>query len=1209
MKKACKLIRSTVKGHVMMGRSRYSICCTMKFFFSGPFDTEVPVTVEVFEQLILGDLLRRHRKDASLSQKALGHLLDYSDTVVSRVENGEHWPLQVYIDSLVSLPELALTDTQTELILQLYRRGKRGVVKKRPFLIDWGEAPDVSVFYGREQELQTLQTWVVQDRCRLLGVLGMGGMGKTWLTTRLAQNIIHDFDIVLWRSLRNAPMFTEIVSECLQILSDQPPGEQINDAFRLISALLKLLQQKRCLLILDNVEAILEPGFHVGHYRAGYEMYGVLWQRMGETDHQSCVILTSREQPNEFVRLASSDGGVRMLSLAGFDVPHGRELLQDRKLHGELSAWTSFIKRYAGNPLALRTISASIEMLYGGNILTFLQEITTMFGEINFLLQQQFERLAPLEKDILLWLAVVREPVSIPELQAHLVQPVSPGELAEALASLARRSLIETGNGRFTLQNVILEFMTSYLIERVCEEITLGKITLFNNHALMKSTAKVYVRTIQKRLFLVPVAMRLVKSLGKEGLVKQLMAIIEQRQRDKPYVPGYAGGNIINLLLYLKQDLTGFDFSNLAIWQAHLRNIELQGINFAQSDLFQCAFMETFGIITTIAFHPQGMLLAAGTESGEIRLWRLTDGKQLPPLKGHYKAVHSITFSPDGGILASSGGDFQIRLWDSKSWQNLKTLQGHTESVWTIKFSPDGKLLASGSRDRTIRLWNLSTYQCIDILSGHKEIIWSIAFSSDGKTLASSSRDQTIRLWDVTTKQHLKTLKGHHDLVLAIAFNPTDDLLVGGSRYHGLYIWDVNSSQLLQTLEGHHSDTILAICMSKDGKLLASSSRDHTIRLWDLKAGKCIKTLHGHANSVEDIALSPDGKMLASGSFDQTVRLWNIQSGQCLKILRGNADIVRSIDEHPNRHLVASGGQALRLWDIDKGICLKTLEGYAHMVYSVAFSPDGTLLASSRDDYVIRLWDMASMQLLTTLTGHSNNISSLAFNPEGSILASGGRDHTIRLWDVKNNQFRNVLRGHADQIKSVAFNSSGRILASGSRDFKIKLWNVETGQCMQTLRGHSRTVRTVSFNPTGHLLASGSGDQTIRLWDAHNGTCEKILKGHLRSVYSIQFSLDGKMLASGSGDRTIRLWDIRSGECMKVLEGHSGLILSIELSHDGKRLISSGIDEMIKVWDIQTGKCIKTLQAKRPYAGMNIAGATGLTDSQRASLIALGAVT
>ncbi len=1167
------------------------------------------MAVDVFGQLILGDLLRRHRKDASLSQKALGKQLGYSDTIVSRVENGEHWPTQAYIDTLVSLPALALTDTQAAHILQLYRQGEnRAAAEKRPLLTDWGEAPDVSVFYGRVQELQTLQTWIVQDRCRLLGVLGMGGMGKTWLATQLVHNIATDFDIVLWRSLRNAPPFSEIVLECLQILSEQQSVAHFDDVYRSISALLKLLQQKRCLLVLDNVEAILEPGFHVGHYRAGYELYGELWQRVGETQHQSCVILTSREQPKQFVGLASTNGAVRVLSLSGFDVTHGQKLLQDRVLHGKTAAWSTFIQRYAGNPLALRTVSAYIEMLYGGDILTYLQEITTMFGEINFLLQQQFERLSQVEKDVMLWLAIVREPISIPELRGHLVQPLSPGEAAEALASLAKRSLIEVGNGRFTLQNVIMEFMTAYLIERICEEITLGNIALFNSHALMKSTAKEFVRTTQKRLILIPIVERLTKSSGKDQLVRQLMSVIAQLQQDKPRAAGYAGGNVFNLLLYLKQDLTGFDFSKLAIRQAHLPNIELQEVNLAHSNLHQCAFTETFGVITAVAFHPNDKLLVAGTENGEIRLWHLPGGKPLPPLKGHTKAVHSVAFSPDGTLLASGGGDNQIQLWDSETRENLGTLKGHTESIWSIAFSPNGKILASCSRDQTVRIWDLTARKCINTFLGHKEIIWSIAFSPNGKLLASSSRDQTIRIWDMLSGQHLKTFQSHHDLVLAIAFNPTNHLLVGGSRHHGLYLWDVDKGELIQTLEGHHTDTILAICFTKDGKTLASGSRDHTIRLWDIKSGRCLKTLQGHANSIEDIAISYDDKTLASGSFDQTVRLWDIKSGKCLKILRGNADIVRSIASHPIKNIFASGGQTLRIWDSNDGVCLKTLEGYAHMIHSVAFSPDGKLLASSRDDHVIQLWHIDQMHCIATLKGHSNNISSLAFSPDGSILASGGRDHSIRLWDIINHQCVGVLNGHTDQIKSVAFHTDGHTLASGGRDFTIKLWNIKTHQCLQTLTGHARTVRAVTFNQTGHLLASGSGDRTVRLWDITGGICKKIFKGHNRSVYSVQFSPDGYFLASGSGDQTIRLWDIQTGQCKMILEGHSSLILSIAFTHDGKRLISSGIDEMLKIWDVQTGTCLKTLQAKPPYAGMDITGVTGLSESQKASLKALGAV-
>ena len=169
---------------------------------------------------------------------------------------------------------------------------------------DWGDAIDVSIFYGRTQELTTLQTWIVQDHCRLVSLLGMGGMGKTSLSVKLAENIQGEFECLIWRSLRDAPPIDELLTTLIQFLSQQEAQPPASTSGKL-SRLIELLRQSRCLLILDNFDAVLQSSKRTGTYRDGYEAYGELLKRIGEIAHQSCVILTSREKPQE---IAASEG-------------------------------------------------------------------------------------------------------------------------------------------------------------------------------------------------------------------------------------------------------------------------------------------------------------------------------------------------------------------------------------------------------------------------------------------------------------------------------------------------------------------------------------------------------------------------------------------------------------------------------------------------------------------------------------------------------------------------------------------------------------------------------------------------------------------------------------------------------------------------------------------------------------------------------------
>ncbi len=199
--------------------------------------------------------------------------------------------------------------------------------KITPLQQDWGEAIDVSVFYGRTSELATLETWIESDRCRLVGVLGMGGIGKTALAVKIAQQLQEQFEYVIWRSLRNAPPLESILGELISFLSE---GQENKAEIKL---LLQYLRSSRSLLILDNVETILLPRECAGQYRTGYENYGQLFRSIGETAHSSCLILTSREKPAEVAATEGIELSVRSLQLKG-SLSAAKALLQAKGLSG-----------------------------------------------------------------------------------------------------------------------------------------------------------------------------------------------------------------------------------------------------------------------------------------------------------------------------------------------------------------------------------------------------------------------------------------------------------------------------------------------------------------------------------------------------------------------------------------------------------------------------------------------------------------------------------------------------------------------------------------------------------------------------------------------------------------------------------------------------------------------------------------------------------
>ncbi|MUL39131.1 NB-ARC domain-containing protein [Gloeocapsopsis dulcis] len=1092
---------------------------------------------------------------------------------------------------------------------------------------DWGEAVDTSIFYGRLQELATLEQWIVQDHCRLVAILGMGGVGKTSLSVKLAEQL--QFEFLFWRSLRDAPPYNEFLTTLLQFFSQDNNALPETESAKL-AQLQEHLRTARCLIVLDNFDAVFAPGQRIGVYRDGYAGYGELLQRIGEARHQSCLVITSRDKPLEIATLQGESLPVRELVLPGLEAIAAYELLAKKGVKGSQEELNHLINCYQGNPLALKIIATSIYDIFAGKISDFLNQGVAVFNGIRHLLKSQIERLSAPEKHIMYWLAINREPVNVSELLGDIFPSVSPAVLLETLESLRGRSLIERTAEGFTQQPVVMEYMTEQLITQVSAELvgsSQNSTHCLRHYAVMKATAKDYVRESQIRIIVKPILTQAIAHLGTpQALTTQLNKLLGQLRTQNFEPIGYAIGNLLNLFNHLSVDLTGFDFSHFPIWQAYLANVKLQHVNFAYADLAKAVFAETFGGVSSVAFSPNGHLLATSDTSGEVQIWEIASGRQLNAFKADIAWTWAIAFSPNGQVLASAGDDYIVKIWDVKTGRLLQQLQGHTNTISTIAFHPHGQILASCSQDQTIRLWQVDNFwknvSC-RILQEHQARVWSVAFSPDGRTLVSGSEDQTLKLWNVETGTCWQTLCGHSRWVKAVAVSPDGKTIASGSFDGAIKLWSLATGQCLHTWQGHQT-TVTTIAFNPDGDLLASASYDQTVKVWHVVTKKCLNTLQEHHNRVWSVAFSPDGQYLASGGDDHAARLCHLKSGQCAKAWKGHNNSILSLALSLTQPLLATGheDQTVKLWNLQTGKVTKTLRGHTNRIWSVAIAPPQLeIMASGSADSTIKLWQPQTGQCLKTLHGHASWVWSVTFSPEGHQLASGSYDKTIKLWDVYSGECLKTLEEHAAAVVAVTYSPNGQWLASSSFDTTIKLWDAIAGNCLQTFTGHHNSVWAIAFSPDGQCLASCSYDQTVKLWDIHTGVCLQTFTGHQGPVVSLAFNTSGTQLASGSFDRTVKLWNTNTGECVHTHYGHTGLVSALafqdlncldrgsEIAQPQQGILVSGsFDESIRFWNTDTGECLQTLHTLRPYDGMNITGVLSLTDSQKATLRALGAV-
>ena len=1155
--------------------------------------------------------------------------------------------------------------------------------------IDWGEAMDVSAFYGRETERRQLHQWILVDRCRLVAILGMGGMGKTTISIELLRQFQAEansknpaapagFDRIIWRSLLNAPPLKELLPELIRMLAIVPDRRAVatlgasrtRDARSdwqptpktvegQIELLLEICQEYRCLIVLDNGESIFQSGAHVGQYRSGYADYGDLFEILGRMNHQSCLLLTSREKPTEISQLEGINTKVRTLVLPGLDPVAGQQIFGDRGcLPIKSSEWAEIDRYCGGNPLAFQLIAATVQEVADGDvseIFPYLQSNKLGFADIHILLDQQWERLTIEEQQVMYWLAIGREPMPIIDLEgllhpawnhhvpgdrqpsSHIKRTAANSSLLTVLQSLRRRSMIFSGSGQidqnkryWSLQPMVMEYVTSRFVDRICTEIEAQEPFLLNTHPISQANAKEYLRQAQLRLIVQPAIDRLRTSIGNpQQIGTHLRSILANWQSANSRQPGYLAGNLLNFLTYLKLDLTKLDCSELVIQQAYLVGIELAQVNFANAQIVDCAFTQTFSSILAIAYSPDGKMLAASDSSGEIRLWCVRDGQCLLTCSGHTNWVRAIKFSPDGRYLASSSDDRTLKIWDLQEGICLQTIGDGIHSLG-FSFSPDGRYIASGSVNHTIYYWHLQTGACIREFSGHQDWSIDVKFHPQGHKIISGSADHTVRVWDVATGNCDRILLGHENWVTTVDCAPDGDTILSGSLDGTLRLWELGSLAQLaapvaeQAENGNlgqdldpacrlvvtgHGDEIWSAVFSPDGTHFASAGVGGLLKIWRTRDGSCRHYLEGHNKRLWSVAFHPGGHWLASGGEDQMIRFWQIDDGKCLQALNGYTNWFRSIAWSPDgqKLITASRDAQLRVWSLHSEQCLQSLLGHTKSTLTVAYDPQGLTFASGSDDWTIRIWDAQALTCLQILRGHTGGVLTLVYSPDGKYLVSAGSDLSIRIWDTQRWRCIGVKNGHTDRIGSLAYHPQLDLIASAGEDCTVRIWDLQGHQPLLILSQQTSRAIAVAFDPRGTILASGGIDSQILLWNIETGSLCHTLSGHSGWILSLGYSPDGQWLFSGASDDTIKVWSMATGLCIETLVGHHSWVWSVAVSSCGAFLASASEDETIRIWDLANGQVVSVRRACRPYEDMNISGVEGLTKAQVDGLKILGA--
>ncbi|MGW1373031.1 protein kinase domain-containing protein [Streptomyces sp. NPDC002446] len=623
-------------------------------------------------------------------------------------------------------------------------------------------------------------------------------------------------------------------------------------------------------------------------------------------------------------------------------------------------------------------------------------------------------------------------------------------------------------------------------------------------------------------------------------------------------------------------------------------------------------------------------LALTGSRDGMVRLWDLDSGSCLRTLTPtvhpdgsvlwgdldggtrteHRRPVLAVDISPDGSVGASlSGGTIQV--WDLKAGRGLYTLDVRPSrdrsgahagllDYSAVRISADARVVM-WAEDGKVVLWDLRGRGRTVVHEGTRGRGAGIDLTADGRTALFAEGDR-LRLWEPASGRGWHTAPISEGIAPGTLHVSADGrfAVTGGYAVGTIRLWDLVNARCVRTLHGHRSGA-WALSLSGDARFLLSSGMDRTVRFWDLADGRCLRTFDGETASghVADVRLARDARQAVSASDDGTVRRWTLPTGSDTAAFQLSRP--RPVTE---------------LMDLRARVEAQVTEAEAALADGRLPTALGLLTRAratagyERDPRVLSVWRTlarssvrtglrASWPGKTLATGH---IQSADLSQDGTVAAICHTDGTVRLWDVESDtELREIgVSPRGAHPVCLRLSADGRRLLSGE-DGRVRLWSVDTGACLRTFGEGERGIRSVRFAADDeHALVSRWSYRT-QLWDLRTGSVLSTLDNH---VDSAAWAGPRDLVAVADGLlHAVLVTDVASGGLVRSIDAPrpqeearspqgEGLFFAmlddlrsppvrwtaVSLSADGSHLLTGDDTGAIQLWEVATGERLRRFE-------------------------------